>query len=396
MKAERSAVPRYPMPDDPLSDPGGCFSALRQSSPLARVALPSGDEIWMVTRYDDVQAVLSDPRFSTSLSYEGAPRFMAADGPLASGTLMTTDPPEHTRLRQVIGRAFTPRRVAAFRPAVQRIADDLLDAMEKRNPPADLIEELSPLPMRAVCEYLGIPAGLPGFHPWLVIIASTDGHTASEVTAAHLAGQRQIADLIRQRRDQPGSDLLTALAGACDGQRPLSPRELVALVWTLVVAGQETTVSLIGSAVLRLLNHPDQLAQLRAEPGLLPSAIEEVLRYDGPAERTLFRVATQDIPLSAGTIPKGDAVMAVITSANHDETRFADPMTFQITRAASQHLGFGYGPHVCPGAALARLVAEVTLSRLLDRFQLKLAVPGTEIPWRQYSTRGPRQLLVSW
>jgi cytochrome P450 len=385
---------RYPLQDDSPSRPGGGYARLRHTRPVVRVALPSGDQAWMVTRYDDVRTVLSDPRFSNA---SGGPRFTAAEGPSPSGTLMTTDPPEHTRLRRLIGKAFTPRRVAAFRPAVERIAAELLDGMRARTPPADLIEELAPLPLRVVCEFLGIPPDRPGFHPWAQVVASVGGHTADQIAAAHRAGQRQVADLAAEKRERPGDDLLSALIQARDGGQRLSGRELVGLAWAMVVAGQETTVSLIGTGVVRLLGHPDQLEMLRAHPVLLPSAIEEILRYDGPAERALFRVATQDVQLSGGTIPRGEAVMAIITSANHDENRFADPVAFRIARADNQHLGFGYGPHFCPGAALARLEAEVALARLIDRFpRLRLAVPAEEILWRRMSTRGPVRLPVTW
>jgi cytochrome P450 len=351
----------------------------------------------MVTRYDDVRTVLSDPRFSNNLGYPGAPRFAAAEGTPPSGTLMTTDPPEHTRLRRLIGKALTPRRVAAFRPAVERIADELLDALGSRTPPADLIQELAPLPMRVICEFLGIPVDRSGFRPWSEVIVSVGGHTADQIRAAHRAGLRQIADLVTEKRERPGNDLLSALIQARDDGQQLSGRELVNLGWAMVVAGQETTVSLIGTGLVRLLGQPGQFAALRADPSLLPLAIEEILRYDGPAERALFRVATQDVQLSGQTIPEGEAVMAIFTSANHDEDRFGDPEAFRITRADNQHLGFGYGPHFCPGAALARLEAEVTLVRLLDRFpRLQLAVSSEDILWRRMPTRGPVRLPVTW
>ena len=397
MKAERSDTLRYPLPGDSPARPGASYARLRRSRPVTPVVLPSGDQVWMVTRYEDVRTVLSDPRFSNNLGYPGAPRFTAAEPPPAPGTLMTMDPPEHTRLRRLIGKALTQRRVAAFRPSVERIADELLDTMRTQGPPVDMIESLAALPMRVICEFLGLPADRPGFLPWSEVIASVGRHTAEQVTAAHRAGQRQIADLVATKRERPGDDVLTALIQARDEEQLLTDRELVGLTWAIVVVGQETTVSLIGTGVIWLLEHPSQVAALRANPSLLPSAVEEILRYDGPAERALFRVTTQDVQLSGVDIPSGEAVMAIITAGNHDESRFHDPATFDITRGDNQHLGFGHGPHFCPGAALARLEAEVAIARLLDRFpRLRLVVPAEELSWRQLSTRGPQQLPVTW
>jgi cytochrome P450 len=395
-------LPVYPAskvhPAIPL---GMIYSDLRATEPVSRVVMPSGHEAWLVCRHDDVRTVFADPRFSRDLLYPGAP-CLIEPGDFSTGdrSVHNLDPPDHTRLRRLVAKAFTARRIEGMRGRIKEITSDLLDRMSAERPPVDLIEEFAfPLPMAVICELLGVPFDdREQFRTWSSVIITPMRHSMEAVVAAQRECAAHMSRLIKVKRARPCDDLLTGLIEARDNEARLSEDELIDLSTTLLLAGHETTVSLIGTGVLLLLRHPDQLAALRADPSLIGPTVEEILRYDGPAETSLLRVAVEDVEIGGVRIHKGEAVIAVTGSANFDEGEFASPATFDVRRTHNPHLGFGHGIHFCVGAPLARIEGQVALAALLDRFPgLRLAVPPEEITWRPpLSVRGPIAVPVTW
>jgi cytochrome P450 len=334
--------------------------------------LPSGHEAWLVSRYDDVRTVLADQRFSRYLLYPGAP-CLIEPGDFSTGerSILNLDPPDHTRIRRLVSKAFTPRRIEGLRGRIEEITAGLLDQMSAKRPPVDLIEEFAfPLPTAVICELLGVPfADRERFRAWSSVIVTPMQHGMDEVAAAQREGNADMLELIESKRDKPEDDLLSGLIQARDDDDRLTEPELIDLATQMLLAGHETTVSLIGTGIVLLMRHPDQLAALRADPSLLGPAIEEILRYESPADTSLLRVALEDIEIAGVAIRKGEAVMAVTGSGNFDENEFANPASFDITRTHNPHLGFGHGIHFCIGAPLARLEARVAVHGLLGRFQ---------------------------
>jgi hypothetical protein len=396
-------------------DPYPLYARLRAEDPIHRTY----DGLWILTRYADVSAVLRDPRFSRE-GFErhfgtggGSPANSASDG-LADAARFETgghrqsmlfrDPPHHTRLRDAVSRAFTPRAVEVLRPGIQAHVDALLDRVTPTGR-MELVADLAePLPRAVIGELLGIPeAHRPACAVWSASVARsldalpipedrplvTEGQTARRVLGGYFR------ELIAARRARPESDVVSTLVEAADQDGLLSDSELVAMAVLLLVAGSETTVSLIGTAVWALLQHPDELARLREAPWLLPAAVEEAVRWESPVQRT-WRIATTDVALVGQTIPRDALVVLLIGAANRDPARFADPDRFDVLRRDLGHLAFGGGVHVCLGAALARLEAQVAVGTLLRRRpSLRLATASSA--WRPTTTlRGLAALPVAW
>lgn len=397
-----TTLPAYPAPrPNPAIPIGMIYSEQRATDPVSRVVLPSGFEAWLVSRYDDVRAVLADARFSRYLLYPGAP-CLIEPGDFSTGerSILNLDPPDHTRLRRLAAKAFTARRIEGMRGRIQEITLELLDQMAAKQPPVDLLEEFAfPLPTAVICELLGVPFDdRQRFRSWSSVIVTPFQHDMNDVAAAQRDCLDHMNQLIENKRARPSDDLLTGLIEARDNEARLSEAELIDLATQMLLAGHETTVSLIGTGVILLMRHPDQLAALRADPTLVTSAVEEVLRYESPADTSLLRVALEDVELGGVRIRKGEAVVAVTGSGNFDEKQFANPTAFDITRKHNPHLGFGHGIHFCIGAPLARIEGQVALAGLLDRFPgLRLAVPPEEIVWRPpLSVRGPVAVPIAW
>ena len=371
------------------------------AEPVLRVRFPSGHEGWLVTRYEDARLVLSDPRFSRALLYDGAP-CMIQPGDFSTGerSILNLDPPDHTRLRRLAAQAFTARTIATLRPMIERITTELLDALATQAPPADVIERFAfPLPTAVMCEILGVPfADRDRFGRWSQVIVAPLAHTPEGVEQAKADGARDMLALVAAKREQPGADILSSLVSAQEGDDRLTDTEIVDLSTQLLLAGHETTVTLLGTGLFLLFTHPAQLAALRADPDLTPGAVEEIMRYDGPIENSLLRVPLQDIEIAGTVIKKGEGVVALTSVANRDPAVFAEPDRFDITRRDGAQLGFGHGIHFCIGAPLARMEADIALRALLARFPaLDLAVAPEEIVWRPpLTTRGPVRLPVTW
>ncbi|MET9410390.1 cytochrome P450 [Streptomyces sp. NPDC002935] len=378
-------------------DPHPVYAELRALGPVHRVRLPSPDahhETWLVVGYEEARAALADPRLAKDADKIG---ITFLDEELIGKYLLVADPPQHTRLRALIAREFTPRRVAALRPRVQEITDELLDAMLPHGR-ADLVESFAyPLPLTVICELLGVPeldrAAFRAMSTEAVAPTSAESEYAAFVQLAAYLG-----DLIEDKRSAgPADDLLSGLirTTAEDGDR-LSPQELRGMAFVLLVAGHETTVNLISGAVHALLTHPDQLTALRADMTLLDGTVEEALRYEGPVENATFRYAAEPLDIGGTAIASGEAVMIGLTAADRDGVRYPAPDRFDIRREARGHLAFGHGIHYCLGAPLARLEAGVALRSLLERCP-DLTLGGPPSGWLPgMLMRGVRRMPVRW
>lgn len=378
------------------------YEELRAKCPVAHVRLPSGDEGYVVTRYDDVRTVLADARFSreATISPE-APQLTAT--PPVPGSLFTTDAPQHTRLRRLVSREFTARRVQNMRPRLQELTDGLLEEMEKSGAPADLNTALAfPLPVMVICELLGVPfEDRDKFREWSDAFVSLTIHTAEEMETQRNQMIGYLAELIKRKREDPKDDLISALVTAHDEEGALNEYELIVMAATILVAGHETTVSMIGKIVLTLLRHPEHMATLREHPEQIDHAIEELLRVNPIGDGGPLRITLEDVEVAGTVIPKGSAVLAAVCSANQDPSRFTGvlPDEFDPARPeAVHHVAFGHGPHFCVGAALARLELRIVISSLLDRFPgLRLAedVESLELTTGMM-VHGLTRLPVTW
>ncbi|MEO3977544.1 cytochrome P450 [Streptomyces sp. CAU 1734] len=362
----------YPFPRPSAVQIPPVYEKLRGECPVARVRLPSGDPGFVVSRYDDVRTVLADLRFSrAAMLEEGAPRLTAA--PPMGGSLFTMDPPEHTRLRKLVSREFTARRVHNLRPRIQQMTDELLDRMEQLAPPVDLNPVFAfPLPVMVICELLGVPfEDRDRFRGWSDAFVSLTSHTPEEVMEQRMSMVQYLAELIQRKREEPSDDLMSALVSVHDedGSR-LSELELITMGITILVAGHETTVSMIGTCVLTLLRHPEHLAALRERPESIDQVVEELLRLNPIGDGGPFRITLEDVEIADTTIPRGSGVIAAVCSANQDTAKFgADTGAFDPSRpTASSHLAFGHGAHFCLGAALARAELQIALGTLFRRF----------------------------
>jgi len=388
--------------DEYFQDPQRYFTRLREERPVAPLDLPGSGRAWLVTRYEDVRAGLADPRLAKD------PRKLYPHwepGPVQAMFnlhMLNLDPPDHTRLRRLVQKAFTPGRVSALRPRVEAITVALLDATEaiaakSDDGVVDLLDQFAfRLPITVICELLGVPArDQDDFREWTSALLSpgqpqADAEQGPDGSrdAAH-AMFDYFTQLIAAKRTSPADDLLSALISVRDGAGQgdaLSEGELYAMVFLLLVAGFETTVNLIASGTLALLTFPDQMARLRADPALLPAAVEELLRYTNPLNHATERFTVADLPIGDVVIPAGEYVTLVTSSANRDPDRFGHPDQLDLSRDASGHVAFGHGIHYCLGAPLARLEGEVAFGALLPRFpSLSLAVAPSQLRWRPSS-----------
>lgn len=391
-----------PMDPEFVADPYPTYHRLRTEDPVHHSPLG----FWVLTRYPDVMAMLRDPRLiKEPIAAFVAARFgMAVPPPGLGLSMLDRDPPDHTRLRGLVSKAFTPRALERLRPEIQHIVDGLLDEAEARGS-MDLIEEFAyPLPVRVICEMLGVPVkDHERFKAWgLDIARGLDAIMLppdSEVGQRSVSGRRALAgyfrELIAARRAAPRDDMLSALIAAEEAGDKLNEEELLATCILLLVAGHETTVNLIGNGTLALLRHPDQLRKLRESPGLIVTAVEELLRFDGPVQRTA-RIPSEDITIGGQTIGKGEMVMPFLGAADRDPTQFPDPDRLDITRADNRHIAFGMGIHFCLGAPLARMEGQIAINALLARLP-KLALATDRPQFRQSLTlRGLQTLPVSF
>ncbi|WP_051705681.1 cytochrome P450 [Streptomyces albus] len=397
MSGELSAMPpparrahRYPPPRPNAVDVPEEYARLRAEEPLAPVVLPSGDAGYLVSRYEDVRAVLSDPRCSRAATVRPeAPKLTAV--PFDAGGLFTMDPPEHTRLRALVSRAFTPRRVARMRPRLVQLAGSLADSLADAGPPADLNAAFAfPFPVAVICELLGVPyADRERFRTWSDAVLSLTAHTPQEMLRHKEALLAYLARLVAAKRREPGEDLLSALVTVRDEDGGLTEQELLTLAMTLLIAGHETTAGVLGTSVFTLLRHPGGMTRVPDDEEELSALVEELLRINPLGDGGPLRVTTRPVEVAGHTLPANSAVIASVCSANRDGSRFPEPDRFDPGRfdparartgTAAGHLAFGHGPHYCLGAPLARAELAVALRTLADRFPtLRLAVPVEDV-----------------
>lgn len=403
MPGQESVAPLYSR--EFIADPYPTYAYLRDEGPVRRITQPNGLRCWLVTRHEEARALFADPRVvkdpraaNAALAQAHIPHY---EGPAAAldRHMLSSDPPDHTRLRKLVTKAFTPKRVRELGPFVQRVTDKLLDRMEAAGS-ADLIADFSlPLTVTVICELLGIPAGRRAdIHRWTdSVIAPAPGAASRADTAAALRDlHRYLSELIEEKRADGGDDLITAMIEAQDEGGRLTADETISMIYLLLIAGHETTVNLIGNGVHALLRHPEQLADLRADDGLLPGAIEEMLRYEGPVGTASMRFTAEPVTVGDVTLDAGEVVLIVVGSANRDALRYPDAAGFDIRRADTRHLSFGHGIHHCLGAPLARMEGRIAIGSLLARFpHLRLAVDPEELTWRPGNlVRGLHRLPV--
>jgi len=392
--------------DDPafVADPFPFYAALRGQGPVRRVVTTRGVEAWLIVRYEDGLAALSDARFSSDLRDATDTRLLdqlpTTERESFMRSMIRVGPPDHTRLRRLVSKAFTARRVAGLRPRVQEITDRLLDAVLPAGR-ADLVADFAlPLPVTVISELLGVPGeDREGFQEWTdIMLAQHPDHPDKEVMDdAWRKMWSYLEGLLADKRSRPGDDLLSALISARDEEGSLSEDELVSMAFLLLVAGYITTVNLIGGGVAALLAHPAQLKLLRDDAGLLPRAVEELLRYDGPVNPGIIRFPTEDVEVGGVPIPRGATVMIATAIADRDPHQFAEPDRLDVTRTENAHLAFGHGLHYCLGAPLARLEGEIAIGTVLRRLpNLALAVPHEELEWQIAGLRGPKRLPVTF
>jgi cytochrome P450 len=390
-----------PMDPEFLADPYPAYHRLRAEDPVHQSPLG----FWVLTRYDDVATTLRDPRcIKEPLAALVAARFGVAVPPGVGLSMLDRDPPDHTRLRSLVSKTFTPRVVESLRPRIQQIVDRLISRVEAAGS-MELIEEFAyPIPVNVICELLGVPVeDHDQFKGWSLDIArgldSVLLPPDSEVPRRSGAARHAMADyfrrLIAERRASPRADLLSALIAAEEAGEKLTEEELLATCILLLIAGHETTVNLIGNGTLALLRHPGELRRLRETPGLIVNAVEELLRYDGPVQRTA-RVASTDITIGGRTIGKGEMVMPFIGAADRDPSQFPDPDRLDLGRADNRHIAFGWGIHFCLGAPLARAEGQIAIDTLVRRLP-QLELVSHEPEYRQSLTlRGLKTLEVKF
>jgi cytochrome P450 len=373
--------------DDILTHPDTA-AELQKQGPVHRATLPNGVPVWLVVGYDEAIAALSDRRLSVAAMLDaGALDGGKLDPDMREAllkSLTNSDPPDHTRLRRLVSSVFTARRVEAMRPWISRLTDQLIDGFA-RDDRVDLMAEFAaPLPILVISELLGIPeADRPRVRDWSQTIISGFGSPDFPVRdAAEFV--EYLRDLIAHRRAQPDEALISGLIRARDERDALSANELTATIFLMIVAGHDTTLSLIGNGVYLLTTEPDRAARLREDPSRLPAAIEEFLRLESPVPAANYRAAVESFDIGGTQISAGDLVAISLQAANRDSSQFSDPSRLDPTRAQGRQLAFGHGIHFCLGAPLARLEGELAIGALLRRFpNLRLAVPSAELTWSQ-------------
>ncbi|MGW1541300.1 cytochrome P450 family protein [Streptomyces sp. NPDC002309] len=387
-----------------VADPFPLYRQLREAGPVRRAVIAGGVDAWLVTRYEDGLAALSDPRLSSDIRDASDRRLMDQLPEFERESMMSnmlrSDPPDHGRLRRLVSKAFTARRVAGLRPRIQEVTDRLLDEMLPAGR-AELVAEFAlPLPVTVISELLGVPVDdRYDFQRWTddMLLRGERMPDPVVVNEAWRKMRAYLTQLLDAKRAGPEDDLLSALISARDEEGRLSEDELISMTFLLLVAGYITTVNLIGGGITALLTHPDQWELLRGDPGLLPGAIEEFLRYDGPVSPGIARFAREDVEIAGVSVPRGATVVIASAIADRDPGRFCDPDRLDVTRRDIGHLAFGHGIHYCLGAPLARLEGQIAIGTALRRLpELALAVPPTELAWRPGGLRGPVRLPVTF
>jgi cytochrome P450 PksS len=369
------------------ADPYPFYARLRRDAPVHRMRLGLWlPRAWIVTRYADVLALLKDDRFSNDFTVK-LPWLPRATRPLTRH-MLNRDPPDHTRLRTLVNKAFTPRVVERMRGRVQAVCDEVLDAAAARGR-VDLVRDFAlPVPLTIIADLLGVPmADRHRFAGWSKRVAAATSGAFLDLVRGQpslLRSVRYLRTLVARRRREPGDDIVTALVQAEEAGDTLDEDEVIGMVALLLLAGYETTINLIASGTLALIQSPEQRARFLGDPALAEPAVEELLRFTSPADFASFRIAREDVEVAGTVIPRGAIALACLTSANRDERQFPDADRLDLGRDPNRHLAFGIGPHFCVGAPLARLEGCTALTTLFRRFpDLRLDVPPQALRWRR-------------
>lgn len=397
-------LPEFPMMrTTPFDLPAG-YAELERTGPVSAAKMPTGQPVWLITGHEAVRKILIDPRISSSRLHPNfpAPVAMSEEAKQAqtafSDALIGADPPEHTDRRRMLITEFTVKRMQGLRPRIQEIVDDRIDALLAGPKPVDLFEELAlPVPSLVICELLGVPYGDRSFFQSRTRVLLARNTPMEERDSVGKELNDYFSRLIDDKTAAPGDDLLSRLIERNNETEVFSHDLLVGLATLLLIAGHETTSNVISLGTLALLQHPDQLAALAADASLIPSAVEEMLRFVNIVEAG-FRVATQDIELGGTTIKAGDGLIALSASANRDEGAFSSPDVFDVKRGARHHVSFGYGIHQCLGQNLARMELDIVFTTLLRRIpELRLAIPVADVPLKDDAfIFGVHELPVTW
>ena len=387
-----------------FSDPFPRYAELRRTAPVSRAKHQQGTRMdgYMLTRYDDVMALHTDARFSSDPHNSSAGKYLRFLPPMLqmlNDSMVFKDDPDHKRLRGLVNKAFTPKRVQQMSDDIERIAGELVEGLAQKGT-VELVEDLAvPLPLSVISQMLGVgDTDRDQFHAW--IKKFTEGSSAGSAGAMikSLPTARRMMQMLgrlaQERRDDPDDGMVSALVRANEDGEALSDREVVGMLFLLLLAGHDTTANLLGSSVLALLDHPDQLERLRADPSLIDTAVEELLRFTTPVPCGVIRRVQDDIELSGTVIPKGSSVIGMIISANRDEDVFERPEELDLGRTPNKHITFAFGSHYCLGNQLARIEARMALSALVERFDdIRLAIPREQLSWKPTQTlRGLRRL----
>jgi cytochrome P450 len=404
-----TALPTEAIPADfPAVRPSGCpfdpasgYAALRGHEGLAKVSTPVGVDAWVFSRYDDVREVLTDPRLSSRVA--PSTHVVAGadlDREIESGSILQNDGERHAYLRRLLTSEFTVKRVQALRPRIEDLVEEHIDALLASDGPVDLVQAFAlPIPSLVICELLGVPyADRAEFQQRSAVLVSVD-RPEEEVLRVSDELNQYMAGLVQQKQAKREDDLLSRLITRAEEQgQALSLVELVSIGITLLIAGHETTANMIALSTLALLRNQDQLDALRHDPGLASTAIEELLRYLSVVQFGVFRQVMEDIPIGDETIEAGEYLIAALSSGNRDERAFPDPDQLDLSRKASAHLAFGFGPHQCLGQQLARVELHEVYTRLYRRIPtLRLAVPFEDIKFKDNTlVYGVQALPVTW
>ncbi|MGW6894578.1 cytochrome P450 family protein [Streptomyces chartreusis] len=386
-------------PADGLIDhPHDVYRRLRDTAPVHRIAGADGNPAWVVTRYQDVRDALTDPRLSVDKRHAKEGNYQGLTLPPAlDANLLNMEAPDHTRIRRLVVRAFTARRVERLRAPIRETADRLLDALGPHGTTDLIASYAAPLPITVICDLLGVPdRHRRDFRVWTDTLVAPDPSRPQDAKAAVVAMLGFFGELLADKREEPVDDLLSDLIAVRDEGDRLSEDELMSLAFLILFAGYENTVQLIGNAVLALLRHPEQLDALRADPKRIAAAVEEFHRFEGPALLAIRRFPTEDMTIGGVPVPAGETVLLSLAAANRDPARFPDPDRLDLSRDTSGHLALGHGVHHCLGAPLARAETEIALTALLERLP-ELALADGEPRWRRsLRARGLLTLPVSY
>jgi cytochrome P450 len=384
---------------DFFANPYPLFAQLRQIAPVVSISSTNGRQVWMVTQFDEAVQVLKEKRFSVEFANNrpGQARYPASPGFILDQSMISVDEPDHIRLRKLVSKVFTPRYIEGLRPRIEILANELLDKVQEKGE-MDLIGDFAyPLPINVISEMMGVPPQeRHQIREWSEVIARNNEDP--QRTAKLDSFSNYVIHLVASKKAKPQGDLTSKLVQIEEDGDRLSERELLSMIALLIFAGHETTSNLIGNGALALLDHPDQLDRLKKDPGLITTAVEELLRFCGPVISPAPRFALEDMDIGGQLIHRGDMVMVMLASANHDQRQFTDSEELDIARSLERHIAFGQGIHYCLGAPLARLEGGIAFTTLLKRMpDLHLNIPREQIVWNaSMILRGISKLPVAF